>query len=312
MSKGFASVAAAVMITGGAIAILLNLTRTPTQKPSVPLSPDPAPMRKYEVVAKYPHDPRTLTQGLTYANGSFYESVDVEGQASIRKVEINTGRVIRQHALDRRFLGEGLTEWRGQLIQLTPMRTRQNVVRSLILDNLKAMGAPFVPRDSGVRYDIDSLRPVSTFGYNTEGWGLTHDGHRLIKSDGTSILRFLNPDTLKWQAQIAVVEAGVGIRWLNELEYINGEVYANIWRQDRIAIIQLNSGQVAGWIDLSPLRSRMIPPPKDAEGLGAYGKAVANGIAYDPVGRRLFVTGKNWSRVFEIRVLRRNSNETPF
>ena len=94
----------------------------------------------------------------------------------------------------------------------------------------------------------------------------------------------------------------MGIRWLNELEYINGEVYANIWRQDRIAIIQLNSGQVAGWIDLSPLRSRMIPPPKHAEGLGAYGKAVANGIAYDPVGRRLFVTGKNWSRVFEIRL----------
>ena len=135
-----------------------------------------------------------------------------------------------------------------------------------------------------------------------EGWGLTHDGHQFIKSDGTSILRFLNPDTMKWQAQIAVVEAGKGIRWLNELEYINGEVYANIWQQDRIAIIQLNSGQVTGWIDLSPLRSRMIPPPKDAEGLGAYGKAVANGIAYDAAGGRLFVTGKNWPRVFEIRL----------
>ena len=201
-----------------------------------------------------------------------------------------------------RFVGEGLTEWRGQLIQLTPMRTRQNVIRSLILDNLKVMGAPFLDRDSGVVYDIHSLEPKSTFGYNIEGWGLTHDDHQLIKSDGTSILRFLNPDSMKWQAQIAVVEAGKGIRWLNELEYINGEVYANIWQQDRIAIIQLNSGQVTGWIDLSQLRPRMIPPPKDIEGLGAYGKAVANGIAYDAAGGRLFVTGKNWSRLFEIRL----------
>ena len=164
------------------------------------------------------------------------------------------------------------------------------------------MGAPFVDLDSGVRYDINSLEPNSTFGYNIEGWGLTHDDHQFIKSDGTSILRFLNPDTMKWQAQIAVVEAGKGIRWLNELEYINGEVYANIWQQDRIAIIQLNSGQVTGWIDLSQLRSRMVPPPKDVEGLGAYGKAVANGIAYDVAGGRLFVTGKNWPKLFEIRL----------
>ena len=302
MSKGFASVSIAALIIGGAIVMLLNLTATPTLEPAVPLSPDPAPIRKYDVVAEYPHDPQALTQGLIYAGGFLYESVGGQGQSSIRKVELETGRVIRQHAVDRRFLGEGLTEWRGQLIQLTPIRTRQNVIRSLIVDNLKAMGAPFLDRDSGVRYDIDSLEPKSTFGYNIEGWGLTHDDHQFIKSDGTSILRFLNPDTMKWQAQIAVVEAGKGIRWLNELEYIDGEVYANIWQQDRIAIIQLNSGQVTGWIDLSQLRSRMVPPPKDVEGLGAYGKAVANGIAYDAAAGRLFVTGKNWPRLFEIRL----------
>jgi glutamine cyclotransferase len=305
MSKGFASVSIAALIIGGAIVMLLNLTGTPTLEPAVPLSPDPAPIRKYDVVAEYPHDPQALTQGLIYTGGFFYESIGGQGQSSIRKVELETGRVIKQHAVDSRFLGEGLTEWRGQLIQLTPMRTRQNVIRSLILDNLKAMGAPFgrlLDRDSGVRYDIDSLEPKSTFGYNVEGWGLTHDDHQFIKSDGTSILRFLNPDTMKWQAQIAVVEAGKGIRWLNELEYINGEVYANIWQQDRIAIIQLNSGQVTGWIDLSQLRPRMVPPPKDVEGLGAYGKAVANGIAYDAAGGRLFVTGKNWPRLFEIRL----------
>jgi glutamine cyclotransferase len=284
--------------------MFVNLTGTPTLKPAVPLSPDPAPIREFDVVAEYPHDPRALTQGLVYTGGFLYESIGLQGQSSIRKVELKTGRVIQQRAVDSRFLGEGLTEWRGQLIQLTPMRTRQKAIRSFVLDNLDAMGAP-VERlldRSGVRYDITSLEPKSTFWHNREGWGLTHDDHQFIKSDGTSILRFLNPDTMKWQAQIAVVEAGKGIRWLNELEYINGEVYANIWQQDRIAIIQLNSGQVTGWIDLSQLRSRMVPPPQDIEGLGAYGKAVANGIAYDAAGGRLFVTGKNWPRLFEIRL----------
>jgi glutaminyl-peptide cyclotransferase len=302
MSKGFAYVSIAALIIGGAIVMLVNRTGTPTLEPAVPLSPDPAPIRRYDVVAEYPHDPQALTQGLIHTGGFLYESIGGQGQSSIRKVELETGRVLGQRAVDSRFLGQGLTEWRGQLIQLTPMRTRQNVIRSFFLDNLKAMGAPFVDRDSGVRYDIDSLEPKSTFGYNVAGWGLTHDDHQFIKSDGTSILRFLNPDTMKWQAQIAVVEAGKGIRWLNELEYIDGEVYANIWQQDRIAIIQLNSGQVTGWIDLSQLRSRMVPPPKDVEGLGAYGKAVANGIAYDAAGGRLFVTGKNWPRLFEIRL----------
>src|SRR6476646_9276040 len=123
--------------------MLLNLTGTPTLEPAVPLSPDPAPIRKYDVVAEYPHDPQALTQGLIYAGGFFYESIGLEGQSSIRKVELNSGCVIQQHGVDSRFLGEGLTEWRGELIQLTPMRTRQNVIRSLILDNLKAMAAPF-------------------------------------------------------------------------------------------------------------------------------------------------------------------------
>ena len=296
--------AIAAMILGGAIAVSVNMTGTPTLKPAVPLSPDPAPVREFDVVAEYAHDPQALTQGLVYNGGFLYESIGLEGQSSIRKVELKTGRVIQQHAVDNRFLGEGLTEWRGQLVQLTPMRTGQNAVRSFVLNNLDAMGAPVARLldRSGVRYDMNSLEPKSTFGHNSEGWGLTHDDHQFIKSDGTSILRFLNPDTMKWQAQIAVVEAGKGIRWLNELEYINGEVYANLWQQDRIAMIQLNSGQVTGWIDLSQLKARMVPPPQDVEGLGAYGKAVANGIAYDAAGGRLFVTGKNWPRLFEIRL----------
>src|SRR6266542_466386 len=127
MSKGFASVAIAAMILGGAITMLVNLTGRPTLEPAVPLSPDPAPIRKFDVVAEYPHDPQALTQGLIYTGGYFYESVGLDGQSSIRKVELKTGRVIQQHAVDSRFLGEGLTEWRGQLIQLTPMGTRPNV-----------------------------------------------------------------------------------------------------------------------------------------------------------------------------------------
>lgn len=305
MPRTLAWMAIVVMCIGGAISLLLDLTSTPTLKPAVPLSSEPAPVRKFEVVAEYPHDPQALTQGLIYAGGCLYESTGREGQSSIRKVDLKTGRVIQKRAVDNRFLGEGLTEWRGQLIQLTPMRTKPNI-RSLTLEDLTTVITSFgrsLDRDAGVRYDLNSLEPKSTFAYRGDAWGLTHDDHQFIESDGTSMLRFLNPDTMKWQAQIAVVDAGEGIRWLNELEFINGDVYANIWQQDRIAIIQLNSGQVKGWIDLSELRPRMVPPPQDVEGLGAYGKAVANGIAYDPNGGRLFVTGKNWPRLFEIRLL---------
>ena len=305
MLRTLAWTAVVVMSIGGAIFLLLNLTGTPTLKPAVPLSSEPAPVRKFEVVAEYPHDPQSLTQGLIYRGGVLYESTGRQGQSSIRKVDLKTGRVIQQRAVDNRFLGEGLTDWQGQLIQLTPMQTKPNGP-SLMLEHLKTFVNSFGRSsdiDSGVRYDLASLEPKSTFTYKGDGWGLTHDDHQIIMSDGTSMLRFLNPDTMKWQAQIGVVDAGEGIRWLNELEFINGDVYANIWQQDRIAIIRLNSGQLKGWIDLSELRPRMVPPPQDVEGLGAYGKAVANGIAYDPDGGRLFVTGKNWPRLFEIRLL---------
>jgi glutaminyl-peptide cyclotransferase len=301
MARTLAWTAVVVMCIGGAVFLLLDLTSTPTLNPAVPLSSEPAPIRKFEVVAEYPHDPQALTQGLIYMGGFLYESAGRQGQSSIRKVDLKTGRVIQQRAVDDRFLGEGLTEWRGQLIQLTPLRTKP----SGPLENLQTLITSFgsLGRDSGVRYDLNSLEPKSTFRSSGDGWGLTHDDHQVIESDGTSMLRFLNPDTMEWQAQIGVVDAGKGIRWLNELEFINGDVYANIWQQDRIAVIQLNSGQVKGWIDLSELRPRMVPPPQDVQALGAYGKAVANGIAYDPAGGRLFVTGKNWPRLFEIRLL---------
>jgi glutaminyl-peptide cyclotransferase len=293
------------MCIAGAISLLFDLTGTPTLKPAVPLSSEPAPVRKFVIVAEYPHDPQALTQGLIYTGGFLYETTGRQGQSSIRKVDLKTGRVIQQRAVDNRFLGEGLTEWRGQLIQLTPPQTKPNLIRYMIgnSDFLIASFGRYLDLYNGARYDFNSLEPKSRFHVVGAGWGLTHDDRQLIMSDGTSMLRLLDPNTMKWQAQIGVVHAGEGIRWLNELEFINGDVYANIWQQDRIAIIQLNSGQVKGWIDLSELRPRMAPPPQDVEGLGAYGKAVANGIAYDPDGGRLFVTGKNWPRLFEIRLL---------
>jgi glutamine cyclotransferase len=220
-------------------------------------------------------------------------------------VELTTGRVIQQHAVDTRFVGEGLTEWRGQLIQLTPMQVKPNLIQVLSNEGFKSAIASLgrvLDGDSGARYDVNSLETKSTFTYTGGGWGLTHDDREIIKSDGTSMLRFLNPDTMEWQGQIAVVESGQGIRWLNELEFVNGEVYANIWQQQRIAIIRPDSGQVTAWIDLSELLPQLVPPPKDVEGLGAYGKAVANGIAYDKQAGRLFVTGKNWPLLFEIRL----------
>src|SRR5262245_51449904 len=180
-----------VMSIGAAIFLLLDLTGTPTLKPAVPLSPDPAPVRKFEVVAEYPHDPQALTQGLIYTGGFLYESTGRQGQSSIRKVDLKTGRVIQQRAVDDRLSSEGLTEWRGQLIQLTPMRTNPNP-----LDGLRTLTTSLGlsrGRDSGVRYDLNSLEPKSTFSYNGGEWGLTHDDHQFIVSDGTSMLRFLNP-----------------------------------------------------------------------------------------------------------------------
>jgi glutamine cyclotransferase len=266
---------------------------------------EPAPVRNFDVVAEYPHDPDALTQGLIYSAGFLYESTGREGQSSIRKVELQTGRVIQQRAVDSRFVGEGITEWHGQIVQLTPMRKKPNLLHSLTEEDFNFMVASvgrYLGRETGVRYDVDSLEPKSTFTHSGDGWGLTHSDREFIKSDGTSMLRFLNPETMAWQGQIAVVDKGEGIRWLNELEFVDGKVYANIWQQDRIAIIEPDSGQITGWIDLSPLKSRMVPPPRDVEGLGAYGKAVANGIAYDAQTHRLFVTGKNWPLLFEIRL----------
>jgi glutaminyl-peptide cyclotransferase len=248
----------------------------------------------YEIVAEYPHDTEAYTQGLIYVDGFLYESTGITGRSSLRKVRLETGEVIQQRAVNPADFAEGLTEWRSKLLQLTP-RKRGNSppwhVRKFIEDIKRHFG-----NQIGLVYDIASFEPHSIFYYPGEGWGLTHDETRLIMSDGSSKLRFLDPETFAELGRLEVFDGDQPVEYLNELEFVDGKIYANVQRQDRIAIIQPDSGQVTGWIDLAGLKSLM--PPLPAKPL----PAVMNGIAYDARGRRLFVTGKLWPKVFQIRL----------
>jgi glutaminyl-peptide cyclotransferase len=226
----------------------------------------------FRVVKTYPHDPAAYTQGLLYRDGFLFESTGLNGQSTLRKIKLETGEVVQQHRLGKEFFAEGLAEWNGQLVQLT---WRSNIA--------------FV-------YDVASFSVRRTFGYTGEGWGLTRDREGFILSDGTEQLRFLRPDTFGEVRRVTVTDRGIPVRDLNELEYVRGEVYANVWHTDRIARISPQSGQIVGWIDLRGLMSsghRLDP------------EAVLNGIAYDAASNRLFVTGKLWPRLFEIEVVRR-------
>jgi len=231
-----------------------------------------APVDTFRVVRSYPHDATAYTQGLIYREGFLFESTGLNGRSTLRKVKLETGAVIQQHRLDSAYFAEGLAEWNGQLVQLT---WRSNIA--------------FV-------YDLASFAPRRTFGYTGEGWGLTRDREGFILSDGSDQLRFLHPDTFRETRRVTVTDGGVPVRELNELEYIGGEVYANVWHTDRIARIEPKSGRVTGWIDLRGLMST---------GYRLDAEAVLNGIAYDPAGNRLFVTGKLWPRLFEIEVVAR-------
>ena len=231
-----------------------------------------APLHTYEVVREFPHDVEAFTQGLIYRDGFLYESTGLNGRSSLRKVRLETGEVVHRRDIDARYFAEGLTDWNDRLVQLT--------YRS---------GIAFV-------YDLATFEPRRTFTYRGEGWGLASDGTRLIMSDGSAELRFLDPETFAELGRVTVTDGGRPLEDLNELEVVGGAVYANVWFEDRIAVIDPSNGQVTSWIDLRGLAARMMPPPDAASG------AVLNGIAYDAAGRRLFVTGKLWPRVFEIRV----------
>jgi glutamine cyclotransferase len=227
----------------------------------------------YEVVHVYPHDAKAFTQGLIYVDGHLYESTGLEGRSSLRMVDLTTGQVLQKHDVPAEYFAEGLTDWGSNLIQLT---WRAN---------------------KGFVYDRFSFSLVRSFPYKGEGWGLTHDATQLIMSDGTAYLRFLDPKTFRETGRVRVTdEAGRGVESLNELEYIHGEIYANIWQTDKIARISPRTGKVVGWIELSGIIDK-----QELRGEGA----VLNGIAYDSRGDRIFVTGKLWPKLFEIRVVRR-------
>ena len=226
----------------------------------------------YRVVNAYPHDPEAYTQGLIYRDGFLFESTGLNGRSTLRKVDLETGRVVQQHRVDPAHFAEGLAEWNRQLVQLT---WQSHIA--------------FV-------YDLVSLVPRRSLGYSGEGWGLTHDRQSFILSDGTDVLRFLDSATFRETRRVVVKDGSVPVEALNELEYVRGEIYANVWHTDRIARISPQSGRVTGWIDLRGLLSTVYR-------LGP--EAVLNGIAHDPARNRLFVTGKLWPKLFEIEVVSR-------
>ena len=222
----------------------------------------------YKVIHVYPHDSSAFTQGLIYLDGFLYEGTGLKGQSSLRMVDLETGKVLQHYELPSQYFGEGLTNWGSTLVELTWQAHK------------------------GFVYDRFSFRLLRTFDYPGEGWGLTHDERSLILSDGTPSLRFLNPRTFTEIRRVRVTDEGKPVENLNELEYIHGEIYANIWNTNRIARISPRSGKVLGWIDLTG-----ILPQREVEN----NNAVLNGIAYDQKDGRLFVTGKLWPKIFEIK-----------
>jgi len=235
----------------------------------------PPPTYTYRIIHSYPHDRRAFTQGLIYRKGFLYEGTGMNGQSGIRKVDVETGEVLQVHAIPRQYFGEGITEWRGSIIQLTWQS------------------------EIGFIYDLTTFQQTRTFAYRGEGWGITHDGARLIMSDGSSALRLLDPATFQESGRLVVRDQNGPVQNLNELEYVRGEIFANVWQAERIARISPKDGRVTGWIDLAGLLS-----PADRGGAD-----VLNGIAYDEAGNRLFVTGKWWPRLFEIKLVPQKNTE---
>lgn len=232
--------------------------------------PQSVPIYTFTILSAYPHDRDAFTQGLAFENGTLYEGTGLYGKSSLRRVDLKTGEVLQIHALPYDYFGEGITIFGDNIVQLTWQSKK------------------------GFVYDKNSFEVLRDFTYATEGWGITYDGKRLIMSDGSSFLNFLDADTLKATGRIEVYDSGKAVSNLNELEYVNGQIYANVWPTDNIAIIDPQSGRVTGWIDLSGLL------PQQADGKPVD---VLNGIAYDTTNNRLFITGKLWPWLFEIKLV---------
>ena len=236
-----------------------------------PVAHDPAvvPVYTADVVATFPHAVDAFTQGLEIHDGRLYESTGLYGHSSLRLVDLETGRVDRRIDVAAAHYAEGLTIFDGRIFQVTYQSHRCFV------------------------YDVNTLAPLAEYPLSGEGWGLTHDARSLILSDGTSMLRFLDPETWTEQRTLTVLDGTSPIERLNELEMVEGELFANVWMSDRIARIDVTTGRVIGWIELDFLRSQLgLTEPQ----------AVLNGIAYDSTSQRLFVTGKLWPALYEIRL----------
>ena len=238
--------------------------------PAVPFSAE-TPRYGVRVVTSWPHDPQAFTEGLTMHDGVLYESTGIEGHSNVRQVELATGKVLRRVDLPYPLFGEGIAVLDGRLYQLT----------------WKAQ--------KGFIYDAATLAPRDSFAYQGEGWSLTTDGTVLYMSDGTPTLRVLDPKTLQVLRTIQVTEAGTPVKYVNELEWVNGEIFANIWMKDLVARIDPATGRVTGWIDVSGLLT-------DQEKVGVD---VTNGIAWDPARKLLLVTGKYWPRIFAVEIVKK-------
>jgi glutaminyl-peptide cyclotransferase len=228
------------------------------------------PQDGFDIIHTYPHDPSAFTEGLFYLNGYLYESTGLEQHSSIRKVRIETGEVVQKLDIPAQYFGEGIVNWHGHLISLT---WKSHV---------------------GFVFDLATFKLQRQFQYEGEGWALTRDDKQLIMSDGTPELRFLDPHTLSETGRVQVTLEGKPLRNVNELEWVNGEIYANVWQTNWIVRIDPGSGRVVGLVNLAGL----LKPSDIVEGQ----TDVLNGIAYDAKGNRLFVTGKNWPKLFEIRL----------
>ncbi len=240
-----------------------------SSSPSPSLTPLPTIMYTYNIVHAYPHDTNAFTEGLAFANSSLYESTGLYGGSTLRQVDLQTGNLIQEVDLASQFFGEGITIFDDTIIQLT---WQEHIA--------------FI-------YDVNSLNLLGNFTYLTEGWGLTYDGSHLIMSDGSNKLYFLNSTTHQGIGQVDVHDGNTAVTNINELEYVKGDIYANIWHQSKIAIIDPQTGQVKAWIDLTGLQGAA---PSNSDN-------VLNGIAYDEANDRLFVTGKGWSQFFEITLV---------
>jgi glutaminyl-peptide cyclotransferase len=230
------------------------------------------PVYTYEVVNSWPHDPKAFTQGLAYHDGYLYESTGHHGSSSLRKVELKTGKVKKKHNVPEQYFAEGMTIFHDKVFQLT----WQSRVCFF--------------------YDLKSFELLGEFHHGGEGWGITDDDKHLIMSDGTHQLRFLDPNNFLTLRTISVLHNNQPLKDINELEYVKGEIYANIWHSEKIVRIDPTDGHILGWIDLAGLRPPDVPQDTDN---------VLNGIAYDEKEDRLFVTGKRWTKVFEIRLKRK-------